>query len=174
MKDKGTLGTIGIIVVAIIVLVVIFAWGKTDKKEETTKQDTTTTEEATQTTDESDAGKLGSNEVEITAKNFEEKIVKGSAGKLVVVDVYAPWCPHCQKMGPVITALADENVGKVVFGKMNANNQDEAVKENYDYAIAKGLEGYPTIWFYKDGKEVYKFSGEKAKADIQTEINKYK
>lgn len=172
MKDKGNLGTIIVVVVAVIVLAVVFAWGNTEKKEATTETNTATTEE--QTTDAGDAGKLSENEVSVTSENFEEKVVKASSGKLVVVDVYAPWCPHCQKMGPITSALADEYVGQAIFGKMNADNQDESVKANFDFAIGKGLEGYPTFWFYKDGKVVFSFSGEKTKDEMKTEIEKYK
>ena len=172
MKDKKTLGTIIVVVVAIIVLAIIFAWGKTEKKA-TTEEKVPDTTETQPTTDASDAGKVGANEVVITADNFEAKVVAGSAGKLVVVDTYAPWCPHCQKMGPIVTALADEYAGKVVFGKFNADNQDANNKANYDFAIAKGLEGYPTFWFYKDGKVVGSFSGGKTAAEFKTEIQKY-
>jgi len=172
MKNKGTWGTIILIVIAIVVLGVIFAWGKTEQKSNTTQDDTNTTEPAA-TTDSSDAGKLGANEVAITAANFDTEVVKGSTGKLVVVDVYAPWCPHCQKMGPVMTALSNEFAGKVKFGKMNADNQDESVKANFDFAVSKGLEGYPTTWFYKDGKLVYTFSGEKTQDELKADIQKY-
>ncbi len=160
------------IVAAIVVLAVIFAWGKTEQKSNTmTIDDTTVTEE--ELTDLSDAGKLGPNEIAITAANFETEVIQGSAGKLVVVDVYAPWCPHCQKMGPITTALSDEFAGKVKFGKMNADNQDSAVEDNFNFAIDKGMEGYPTYWFYKDGKLVYSFSGEKTQDEFRTQIEKY-
>ncbi|MDD5693211.1 MAG: thioredoxin domain-containing protein [Patescibacteria group bacterium] len=173
MKDKKTLGTIVAVVAAIIILAVIFAWGKTETKQTTEKAAPAATTEQPATTDTGDAGKLGANEIAITAANFDSKVVAGSNGKLVVVDVYAPWCPHCQKMGPIVTALADEYAGKVVFGKFNADNQDTNNKTNYDFAIAKGLEGYPTFWFYKDGKLVGSFSGEKTSADFKTEVQKY-
>ncbi len=173
MKDKKTLGTIVAVVAAIIILAVIFAWGKTEKKETTEQPVPTTTTEQPATTDASDAGKVGANEVVITAANFDEKVIAGSNGKLVVVDAYAPWCPHCQKMGPIFTALADEYAGKVVFGKFNADNQDTNNKANYDFAIAKGLEGYPTFWFYKDGKLVGSFSGSKTAEEFKTELQKY-
>jgi thioredoxin-like negative regulator of GroEL len=171
MKDKGTLGTIILIVVAIVILVAIYAWGRTEKKENTESEQVQSTEEQTQ--ESGDAGKIGPNETTITAKNFDAEVINGSKGKLVVVDAYAPWCPHCQKMGPIVTALADEYVGKAKFGKMNADNQDSNQKENFDFAVAKGLDGYPTFWFYKDGKIVTSFSGEKEKADLKAEIEKY-
>lgn len=171
MKNKGTWGTVGLIVVAIIVLAVIFAWGKTEQKENTSAENSTTQE--TTSTDTSDAGELGKNETSITAANFDKEVVKATAGKLVVVDVYAPWCPHCQKMGPIATALSNEFAGKVKFGKMNADNQDSNVKANFDFAVEKGLEGYPTFWFYKNGKLVYNFSGEKTKDELRSLIQKY-
>jgi len=171
MEDKKT--TIGIIVVAIVILAAIVIFAKPGTKTEKKAEDNTNTQTATeQTTSESDAGELGKNEIEVTSVNFEEKVLKAPAGKLVIVDAYAPWCPHCQKMGPIMSSLADEFAGKATFAKMNANNQDETTKANFDYAINLGLQGYPTFWFYKDGKKIEEKSGEMTKDEFKAEIEK--
>jgi len=172
--DKTKNSTIAIIVVAIAILAAILIFAKpSDKKESADTANNDQAQTTDQATTENDAGKLGKNEVNITAANFEKEVLKAPSGKLVVVDAYAPWCPHCQKMGPVVTALSDEYAGKVIFGKMNANNQDDSVKANFDYAMNLGLQGYPTFWFYKDGKKVGEVSGELTKDAFKTEINKY-
>jgi len=179
MKNKNALGTTILIVVAVIVLFIVFAWGKTgtnNKKADDTAANNQVTTDQTQPTDTGDAGKLGPNEVQITAANFDTLVVQGSAGKLVkleVVDAYAPWCPHCQKMGQITTTLSNEFAGKVTFGKMNSDNQDPSVKANFDFAVNKGLQGYPTFWFYKDGKQVYSFSGEETQDQFKADIQKY-
>jgi thioredoxin-like negative regulator of GroEL len=174
--DKSTKNTIVTIVIAIVILVaiVIFAKPGTKSTNNNTTDNSTAQTTTDQTTTESAAGNLGKNETNITAANFGQEVLKAPAGKLVIVDAYAPWCPHCQKMGPIFTSLADEYAGQAIFGKMNANNQDSTVKANFDYAVnTLGLQGYPTFWFYKDGKKVDEKSGELTKDEFKTEIEKY-
>ena len=118
----------------------------------------------------SEVDKLGPNDVQITAENFDAEVMQAKG--VVLVDVYAPWCPHCQKIAPTITKIADDYVGKVKVGKMNANNQDSAMKANFDFAIKNGLEGYPTIWIYKDGQKVDEFSGERTYCEIKEMLDK--
>ncbi len=130
------------------------------------------TEETAESNDpETATDKLGPNEVKITAANFKSEVedYKG----VVLVDVYASWCPHCQKLAPVITEIADDYKGKVKVGKLDANNQKPEVKANFDFAVAKGLQGYPTVWIYKDGQKVEEFSGEKEKDEIKALLEKY-
>lgn len=114
---------------------------------------------------------LGPNEVSITAENFEAEVIKTPG--LVLVDAYAPWCPHCQKLAPVFSKIADDYVGKVKVGRMNADNQDPTKKANFDFAIKNGLEGYPTVWLYQDGKIVETFSGARDYCAIRDILNKY-
>jgi thioredoxin 1 len=173
MENKKSPIAIIVVAIAILVAIVIFAkpGEKTANNQDTKGENDTQTEESTT---QGDAGKIGKNEVEVSAATFDEKVVKGSAGKLVVVDAYAPWCPHCQVMGPIFTSLADEYAGKATFGKMNSDNQDPSVKDNFEYAVnTLNLQGYPTFFFYKDGKKVDERSGEMSKEEFKTMIEKY-
>ncbi|MEI6266662.1 MAG: thioredoxin family protein [bacterium] len=114
---------------------------------------------------------ISANVTEISSANFQNEVI--DAKGVVVVEVYAPWCPHCQKMAPIVAAYANEMAGKVKVGKMNANNQDPAVKSNFDFAVKNGLESYPTIWIYKDGKKVDTKSGQLSKDEITTWVQSY-
>lgn len=146
--------------------VVYFAWNRTETPKSTSTTCTTKVADGTA----ADVDKLGPNEVKINAENFDAEVVQAKG--VVLVDAYAPWCPHCQRITPTITKLADDYVGKVKVGRMNANNQDTAMKENFDFAVAKGLEGYPTVWIYKDGKVVDSFSGERTYCEIKEMLDK--
>jgi thiol-disulfide isomerase/thioredoxin len=46
------------------------------------------------------------------AKSFE---AAQAAGKPILIDVYASWCPVCRKQQPVIESLQKEKPGLVVF-----------------------------------------------------------
>jgi len=117
-----------------------------------------------------DVDKYTANEVKLTSENFDAEVVQAKG--VVLVDAYAPWCPHCQRISTTIAKLADDYKGRVKVGKMNANNQDTATKANFDFAVAKGLQGYPTIWIYKDGQLVDSFSGEKTYCEIKAMLDK--
>jgi thioredoxin 1 len=149
--------------------VAYFAWNRTDEPTNTvTDSNAPKCDKKSKQLTETD--KLGPNDVEITACNFEAEVIQAKG--LVVVDAYASWCPHCQKLAPIMTQIADEYVGRVKVGKLNANNQDEAMKENFDFAVEKGLEGYPTVWFYKDGKVVDSFSGARTYEEVKALVEK--
>jgi len=54
----------------------------------------------------------------VTDADFDKFVAKYP---LVLVDCWAPWCGPCRMVAPVIDALAKEMSGKVVFGKLNTD-----------------------------------------------------
>lgn len=148
--------------------IVYLAWNKGDSTTTSKSSSACNVTVADGTIDTVD--KLGPNEVKFTADNFDKEVIQAKG--VVLVDAYAPWCPHCQRISTAISKLADDYAGKVKIGTLNANNQDPATKANFDFAVAKGLQGYPTIWIYKDGKVVDSFSGEKTYCQIKAILDK--
>jgi thioredoxin 1 len=48
-----------------------------------------------------------------------------SAGKSILVDAYAPWCPICRKQAPTIDAMAsDPAFAKLVILRLDYDNQN--------------------------------------------------
>jgi protein disulfide-isomerase A1 len=90
--------------------------------------------------------------VVVTADNFEDKVKKA---KFALVEFYAPWCGHCQKLKPeyskAATALKahDETI---VLGKVDATKES-------DLAQKHGVSGYPTIKWFVDGEVAMDYSG---------------
>lgn len=78
----------------------------------------------------------------ITNDNFGALI---ATGKPVVIDFWATWCGPCQKMGPLIEALAEDYDGKAIVGKCNVDEEDEL-------AMQFGVRSIPTVVFLKDGE----------------------
>jgi thioredoxin 1 len=66
---------------------------------------------------------------------------------VVVIDCWAPWCGPCQIMSPVIDELANEMQGKVVFLKLNTD-------ENKATASRFNVMSIPTLFLFKDGRLV--------------------
>ncbi len=88
--------------------------------------------------------------VEITKENFEEIVLKNQLP--VLVDFWATWCGPCKMISPIIEELSEELDGKVVFGKLNVDNQPELAMQFQVMSI-------PTLILFKDGEIVNKKVG---------------
>lgn len=96
----------------------------------------------------------------LTDSNFSNEVGKYP---LLVVDFWAPWCGPCRMVSPVIEQLASELAGKVVFGKVN-------VDENPTVAGAFGIQSIPTIAILKNGKAIDGFVGAASKSQMKAKI----
>lgn len=63
---------------------------------------------------------------------------------LVVIDCWAPWCGPCRAISPIVDELAKEMERKVVFGKLNTD-------ENQEVAIKYHIMAIPTLLIFKNG-----------------------
>ena len=70
----------------------------------------------------------------------------------LVVDCWAPWCGPCRMVGPIIEELATEMKGKIVFGKIN-------VDENPQTSMKYRIMSIPTMLVFKNGVLVDQFVG---------------
>jgi len=85
---------------------------------------------------------------------------------LVVVDCWAAWCGPCRMIAPVIDELAKDYAGKVVFGKLN-------VDENPQTAVRFSVMSIPTLLIIKDGKEVDRIVGAVPRELIEARLRRY-
>lgn len=66
---------------------------------------------------------MAGNMKEFTDTNWKSEVLDSPIP--VVVDFWAPWCNPCLKLAPTIEKLAAEYEGKVKFGKMNCDENQE-------------------------------------------------
>lgn len=85
--------------------------------------------------------------------------------KLVVIDFWAEWCGPCKMVGPIIDQLSDEYKDRVVIGKVDVDNNDEATSKY-------GIRNIPTVLFIKNGEVVDKVVGAGSKTLFAEKIEK--
>jgi len=98
----------------------------------------------------------------VTDSSFEEFVKKYPK---VVVDCWAPWCGPCRMLSPTIDTLAKDLRGKVVFAKLNTD-------ENFNVAGKYRIMSIPTLLFFKNGQLVDRMVGAAPRAVVEQNLNK--
>lgn len=99
----------------------------------------------------------------VSDRNFDQTV---KAYPLVVVDCWAAWCAPCRAIAPVVEQLAKEYSGKVVFGKLNVDENPET-QQRFD------IMAIPTLLVMKNSKEVDRIVGALPKGQLEAKINEY-
>jgi thioredoxin 1 len=85
---------------------------------------------------------------------------------VVLIEFFASWCPHCQRMMPIVA-----DVKKRVSGSFALQQFD--IDENSDLAQDNGVDSLPTFIIYQDGQEVWRHEGEMQELDLLHAIQKF-
>jgi thioredoxin 1 len=101
--------------------------------------------------------------VEMTDATFKEMIQNHS---LVVVDCWAPWCGPCRMVAPIIEELSRDYAGKILFGKLN-------VDENREVSMQYDIMSIPTLLVFKNGKLVDKIIGAMPRQTLEQKITRH-
>ena len=90
--------------------------------------------------------------------NFEEKVIKASHQKPVLVDLWADWCAPCKVIAPILQQFIGEYEDEILLAKVEV---DEGDGENMKLAGHYRVRGFPTVILFIDGEEKARFSGAK-------------
>jgi protein disulfide-isomerase A1 len=104
------------------------------------------------------------NVVVVTTGNWD-KVVTAEAN--VLVEFYAPWCGHCQSLAPEYAKAAGklkELKSDIVLSKVDATIETKLAEKF-------GVQGFPTIKFFKKGTPV-EYGGGRTSEEIITWLNK--
>ncbi|HOV71499.1 MAG TPA: thioredoxin [Dysgonamonadaceae bacterium] len=99
--------------------------------------------------------------IQITDATLDEVL---KTDKLVMIDFWAEWCGPCRMVSPIIEQLAEEYKDKVVIGKIDVDENNEATEKF-------GIRNIPTVLFIKNGQVVDKIIGAADKRLFVDKIN---
>jgi thioredoxin 1 len=101
--------------------------------------------------------------IEITDADIDENIQKYGT---IVIDCWAPWCGPCRMIHPIIDELAVEMKGKVVFGRLN-------VDENPKVSMKHKIMSIPTLLVFKNGELIDRLIGAVPKEQLKKQLSRY-
>ncbi len=83
-------------------------------------------------------------------ENFGE--VSNSAKIAVLVDLWAPWCPPCRAVAPLLERLSVERAGSLKVVKVNVDNSPRT-------QARFGVQSIPTLVLLRGGREIARQAG---------------
>ena len=95
--------------------------------------------------------------------NYNEVI---NSSKVVLVEFFASWCPHCQRMMPVVAEVKEKLGDRASVYQFDVDQYPTLTEEN-------NVEAYPTFIVYKDGHEVWRSSGEMPGDELYREVARF-
>jgi len=101
--------------------------------------------------------------IQLTDENFDENVKKYPT---IAIDCWAPWCGPCRMVEPIVADLAKEMQGKIVFGKLN-------VDENQKTSMKYGIMSIPTLLVFKNGTLMDNIIGAMPKEILKAKLAPY-
>lgn len=88
--------------------------------------------------------------IEIGSNDWPEKVL--SSRTPVMVDFWAPWCPWCMRLMPIFEEVSKQYDGKLIFAKVNVEEQENIAKSN-------DIAGIPIMKMFYNGRKVGELVG---------------
>uniref|UniRef100_A0A1L8EID4 Putative thioredoxin/protein disulfide isomerase n=1 Tax=Haematobia irritans TaxID=7368 RepID=A0A1L8EID4_HAEIR len=105
--------------------------------------------------------------LQLSGDNFEKTVADG----VTFVKFYAPWCGHCQKLSPVWDQLAEKMHS--VSNPIKIAKVDCTASENKKLCIDQEVEGYPTLFAYKNGERQSEYDDSRSLSELVAYITKF-
>ncbi|HWB59197.1 MAG TPA: thioredoxin [Chthoniobacteraceae bacterium] len=100
--------------------------------------------------------------IHINADSFEAAVTKSPVP--VIVDFWAPRCPPCRMIAPLLDEIAREKAGAVRIAKVNTDDEPEL-------AVRFGIRNIPTLLMFNNGQVKDTIVGLVAKREIVSKID---
>ena len=101
----------------------------------------------------------------LTDNQFSENVLNSKG--LVLVDFWAEWCGPCRQLGPILEAIDEEMGNDIKIYKMDVDDSPETASQF-------GIRSIPTMFLFKDGKQVDTKIGFNSQSAIVSWLNSHK
>ena len=91
---------------------------------------------------------------------------KINSGKLTLVEFFATWCIHCQRMEPIVEQFKKEMDGKVEVIQVDVDKYEE-LTSNFD------IEGTPTFILIENGEQLWREAGEMSLQELKDAVKEF-
>ncbi len=110
----------------------------------------------------------GENPVASNSKTYNETEFKNILTKnsLVLADFHAVWCAPCKKMSPVIEKINTQYANKLTVEKIDIES-NKLLQTNYN------VQAVPGLVLFKNGKEVWRYTGYISYEELSKIVNKH-
>ena len=99
---------------------------------------------------------------ELSKKEFETFIKEN----LTLVDFTADWCMPCLMMSPVMDELSEKFKGKIKFGKVN-------IEDNQEIAQRFNIVSIPNFILFKNGEQIEQSIGSMSLEEFEKKLKKF-
>ena len=108
----------------------------------------------------------GQSVIDVTTETFMADVIEASQERLVLLDLWAPWCGPCKQLTPVLEKLAAQSGGAVRLAKMNIDEHP---------AIAQQLQvqSIPAVFAFKGAQPVDGFMGALPESEVKKFLEKH-
>jgi len=101
-----------------------------------------------------------------SAQTFAQDVIEASQEKLVLVDLWAPWCGPCKQLGPMIEKVVQDAKGSVALVKID-------IDQHPQIAQSLQVQSIPAVFAFKDGRPVDGFMGAVPESQIKEFVEKH-
>lgn len=87
---------------------------------------------------------------DLSINNFKQEVIDNTTP--ILIDFWAPWCPPCRAMKPILEQVSQALAGKVRVAKIN-------IEEEPQIADLFGIKSIPTCFLMRGERPVATFVG---------------